>query len=263
MVLGWLWVSFAYERPELVVLLLTIVTGVAAWEYARLLRKMGLAVHPSGFVGMSSLLVAATGFLDAAQARGLLGIAVLGILSRAVLRPRGSTAEGVRTAAGEALGLLYIPFLLQFFYELFHGEKGFVRVVGLLVLVWAYDTGAFLVGSRWGRHKLTPQLSPGKSWEGVLGGLLWAFLAALAVVGVGEIAPGLSGIALLGHALGLSLGMSAAAQLGDLFESLLKRAAGVKDAGALFPGHGGMLDRIDALLFALPAFTMYTKYLLP
>jgi len=263
LVLGWLWVSFYYERPELVVLLLTGVTGVAAWEYAQLLRKIGFAVPSPLFVGVSIFLVASAGFLDASQAPGLLGVAALIILSHAVMRRWGSAAEGVRTAAGEALGLLYIPFLLQFFYELFREERGFVLVVGLLVLVWAYDTGAFLVGSRWGRRRLAPRLSPGKTWEGVLGGLLLAFLAALGVLGIGEIAPGLSGIVRMGHALGLSLVVSVAAQLGDLFESLLKRAAGVKDAGGLFPGHGGMLDRIDALLFALPVYTLYVRYLLP
>jgi len=262
-VLGWLWVSFYYERPELVVLLLAIVAGAAAWEYAQLLRRMGLAVHPPAFVGVSVLLVVLTGFLGASQALGILGIAVLAILAHAVVRSRGTAAEGFRAASGEVLGLLYIPFLLQFFYELFREERGFALLVGLLVLVWAYDTGAFLVGSRWGRHKLAPRLSPGKTWEGVLGGLFLAFLAALGVVGLGGMVPEPSRGAVLGHALGLSLVMSAAAQLGDLFESLLKRAAGVKDSGGLLPGHGGMLDRIDALLFALPVYTLYARYLLP
>ena len=260
-VLGWLWVSSYYERPELVVLLLGGVAGIAAWEYAQLLLKMGLAVHPPGFVGVSVLLVMATGFV-ADRALEFLGLTILVLLSRAVIRPGGDLAESLRAAAGEVLGLVYIPFLLQFFYPLFGDERGFARAVGLLALVWAYDTGAYLVGSRWGRHKLAPRLSPGKTWEGVLGGLLLAFLAALGVVGVGKMVPELSGIAMMGHALGLSLAVSTAAQLGDLFESLLKRAAGVKDAGELFPGHGGMLDRIDALLFALPVFYVYLRFLL-
>jgi phosphatidate cytidylyltransferase len=213
LVLGWLWVSFRYERPELVVLLLAIVAGVASWEYARLLCRMGLVVSPP-----------------------LLTV-------------------------GEVLGLVYIPFLLRFFYDLLREERGFGRVVGLLVLVWAYDTGAFLAGSRWGRRKLAPRLSPGKTWEGVLGGLVAASLAALGLLS--WIAPELSVLMRVGHALGLSVLVSAAAQLGDLFESLLKRAAGAKDSGGLFPGHGGMLDRIDALLFALPVYALYTRYLFP
>ena len=263
LVLGWLWIAFHYERSELVVLLLGGVTGIAAWEYAGLLRKMGLTVHSPLLVGLSVLLVAARGLVGADRAFEVLALTILALLSRAVVRPSGGAlAESFRVAAGEVLGLAYIPYLLQFFYPLFEDERGFARAVGLLVLVWAYDTGAFLAGSRWGRHKLAPELSPGKTWEGVLGGLLLTFLAALGMVRFGGIVQEPSGIALMGHALGLSLAVSAAAQLGDLFESLLKRTAGVKDSGGLFPGHGGMLDRIDALLFALPVYTLYVGSLL-
>jgi phosphatidate cytidylyltransferase len=116
-----------------------------------------------------------------------------------------------------------------------------------MVSVWANDTAAFLVGSAWGRHKLAPKLSPKKSWEGSIGGF-----AASAAVGWG-------GLVWLGAepllpVLGALLVSSLAAQVGDLVESMLKRAADVKDSGTMVPGHGGLLDRLDAIILAAPVF---------
>jgi phosphatidate cytidylyltransferase len=117
----------------------------------------------------------------------------------------------------------------------------------LLVLLGtaACDTGAYLVGSRLGRHKMIPHISPGKTWEGLAGGILGAIVAAVA----------LSGILKIGWLPAILLGLviCAAAVTGDLCESLLKRAAGVKDSGNVIPGHGGILDRVDSILFVLPA----------
>ena len=116
-----------------------------------------------------------------------------------------------------------------------------------LVSVWVNDSVAFLVGSRWGRHKLAPRLSPNKTWEGSIGGLLGSALL------------GWGGFDWLGveprwPLLGVLLVSAVAAQLGDLVESMLKRAAEVKDSGRLVPGHGGLLDRLDAIILAGPVF---------
>jgi phosphatidate cytidylyltransferase len=120
----------------------------------------------------------------------------------------------------------------------------------LLVLgVWAYDTGAYVVGKRYGRRRFLTHLSPSKTYAGLIGGIV----AATVVVGV--VLNGLGqqpvGALVLGPLLSL------AAQAGDLAESMLKRAAGVKDSGRLIPGHGGILDRIDSFLFAAPVVTLY------
>src|SRR5262249_39667736 len=124
------------------------------------------------------------------------------------------------------------------------------RLVMLLATVMFSDTLAFFCGHALGRHRLAPTISPGKTVEGAAGGLLGGMLGALLVV------PWLPGLP-AAHALALGLVAAALGIAGDLFESLLKRWAGVKDSGRLFPGHGGMLDRLDSLLFAAPVFYYY------
>jgi phosphatidate cytidylyltransferase len=110
--------------------------------------------------------------------------------------------------------------------------------------VWGFDTGAFFAGHFWGRHKLAPRISPGKTWEGVFGGLIFAVAAAVLFAGLPLGVPWY-----LAVLLGILVG--GAAVLGDLAESLIKRQTHVKDSGQFFPGHGGVLDRIDSLLFAI------------
>jgi phosphatidate cytidylyltransferase len=130
-------------------------------------------------------------------------------------------------------------------------ERGPLWTLYVLAIVWAADTGAYFTGSRWGRRKLAPRISPGKSWEGLLGGLAAAMLLAAIVL------PFL-GLAWrqLPQLLLLSLITVLVSVEGDLFESLLKRHAGAKDSSDLIPGHGGVLDRIDSLLAALPVFVL-------
>ncbi len=125
-----------------------------------------------------------------------------------------------------------------------------------LALVWAADTGAYFTGSRFGRRKLAPGISPGKTWEGVFGGLAMSMLLAVAVLPL----LGLTWQALPALAL-LTVVTAAMSVAGDLFESLMKRQSGVKDSGALFPGHGGLMDRLDSLLAALPVFAVGKAWL--
>jgi phosphatidate cytidylyltransferase len=115
--------------------------------------------------------------------------------------------------------------------------------------VWAYDTGAYFIGKRYGRAKFLSHISPSKTYAGLVGGLVASTLVTtLMCVLLGE-------PPLIGLALGPLLG--AAAQAGDLAESMLKRAAGAKDSGTLIPGHGGILDRVDSFLFAAPVVALY------
>jgi phosphatidate cytidylyltransferase len=120
-----------------------------------------------------------------------------------------------------------------------------------LALVWAADSGAYLVGRRFGRRKLCPQVSPGKTVEGLLGGLLGAAMVGL----IAGLAMGLGGLR-LAALVGLVTACAAVSVVGDLAESLFKRRAGVKDSSHLLPGHGGVLDRIDALIAAAPLFAL-------
>lgn len=130
-------------------------------------------------------------------------------------------------------------------------ESGAVWLLFVLLLVWCADIGAYFAGRSFGRRKLAPRVSPGKSWEGVLGGL--ACTAGLAVVYALWQGLGAGGLFVL---LLATLLVTLASVLGDLFESMLKRQRGIKDASNLLPGHGGVLDRIDSLTAALPLFAL-------
>jgi phosphatidate cytidylyltransferase len=134
--------------------------------------------------------------------------------------------------------------------------QGVPFVLSLLLLVWLADIGAYFSGKAFGKHKLAPAISPGKTWEGAIGGWLVVMIVAAAAVFLHAFEPTLYS-ALLAHwgavrtLLALTL-LVAFSVVGDLFESMMKRQAGVKDSSGLLPGHGGVLDRIDALLPVLP-----------
>jgi phosphatidate cytidylyltransferase len=133
-------------------------------------------------------------------------------------------------------------------------------VLAAMAIVWIADTAAYFSGRAFGRRKLAPQISPGKSWEGVYGGLAAAAVYAMLLVpATRDLAPGVApAVWVL-----LVVALAALSVLGDLFESLLKRQAGAKDSGSILPGHGGMLDRIDALLSAMPAAALVSQFLQP
>ncbi len=134
-----------------------------------------------------------------------------------------------------------------------HPERPFLLLLALLA-VWLSDSGAYFVGRFLGKRKITPGISPGKTLEGFIAGLALPALVIPAIGGAMASLPAASPV----YWAGFGLTVAAAAILGDLFESTLKRGAGAKDSGRLFPGHGGVLDRIDSLLFAFPAFYLYT-----
>ncbi|HVC37981.1 MAG TPA: phosphatidate cytidylyltransferase [Gammaproteobacteria bacterium] len=126
-------------------------------------------------------------------------------------------------------------------------QNGAVKLLFLLTLIWAADIGAYFAGRVFGKHKLVPEVSPGKTWEGVVGGTL--ALLVVSLVGVWLVLPAYGYLLIL-----ICLLTGWLSIVGDLSESLFKRQAGVKDSGMLFPGHGGVLDRVDSLTAALPAF---------
>jgi len=131
-------------------------------------------------------------------------------------------------------------------------------IAWLLALIWLADSGAYFVGRRFGKHKLLPSVSPGKSWEGLAGGLLIALLPVLAYGLYLQLS-----LVLLGKSLLIAAVVVLVSILGDLTESLFKREAGVKDSGKLLPGHGGILDRIDSLTAAAPIFIFLLLYFAP
>jgi phosphatidate cytidylyltransferase len=174
---------------------------------------------------------------------------------------RGPSGQPLASVAVTLLGPLYLgvtlgfAVLLRAFPGISDGEPGWSgALVGIfpLTVTWVGDTFAYFVGHRWGRKKLIPSVSPGKTVAGGIGGLVGSIVTAVAFSELLLNPYSGTGLSLAAAgALGLVIG--AVGQVGDLAESLLKRGAGVKDSGALFPGHGGVLDRFDSVLFALPA----------
>ena len=154
-------------------------------------------------------------------------------------------------------GLCYIPLMLQFVIRMERFE-----IILVLAAVMASDTGAYYCGSKFGRRPVWPSVSPKKTVEGAIGGTLLS-MAVCAVLGAFQGPAGPIGLPVWGFAL-LGLGLSLAAQFGDFFESALKRKLGVKDSGKTLPGHGGILDRIDGLLLAVPVYiavrTVYSLF---
>jgi phosphatidate cytidylyltransferase len=140
-------------------------------------------------------------------------------------------------------GILYIGWMLSHWVELRSLEAGKELVFWAMFTTFASDTSAFFTGRAWGKHALAPAISPGKTWEGAVGGLLASIIASLILGIIFPLPFSYWQIALLGCIISIF------AQLGDLAESMLKRNTGVKDTGKLIPGHGGILDRIDSLIF--------------
>ena len=154
-----------------------------------------------------------------------------------------------RTLSAFLWGYIYITCLLGFFFLLRALPGGFYAVLTVFLAVWASDTGAYLFGMTFGRHKLIPAVSPKKSVEGAVGGIITASLILTLV------APQLGMVRMSALILGITL--SVVGQFGDLAESALKRWGNTKDSGSFLPGHGGVLDRIDSLLFAVPVAYLF------
>jgi len=182
---------------------------------------------------------------------------------------------GYSAAAASVFAFTYVALPLGMLVQLRQQWAGAFYLLYLLLIVWAGDTFAYFVGKAIGRHRMAPRISPKKTWEGAIASVVasvavgWLLFShaeqvSLTFLGAGLIkrADGLYGaeIPAMGTVILLTIVLNVAAQLGDLVESLIKRGAGVKDSGAILPGHGGMLDRIDALLFAAPVLWFYAAW---
>jgi len=162
----------------------------------------------------------------------------------------------LRDSAFSIFPLLYIGLTLATLPLLWVQAAGPSLLIFLFCVVWTGDIAALYVGRNFGRHKLAPQISPNKSWEGSAGSVVGSLLIAAALVGLARWPESKAALHFPGSLirwLGLAVLLNVFAQVGDLVESAIKRGAGVKDSGSMLPGHGGILDRIDALLLAAPA----------
>lgn len=245
---------------------IALVVVLAAGELADLLRRAGLAVSPVIVISLSVVAIVEAAAAGAGYAWALPGwIVLVALASAAVALTGADTREGLLRGAGTALGALLagmLAYLLRIVVTAGEGsaggrltevlDPGRVWLLVVIVGVWAYDSAAYTVGRLYGRGRFFAHVSPNKTWSGTIGGTLGA-IGACATLG-----------AFIGRpfeAAGIGLLIAVAAPLGDLAESVLKRAAGVKDSGQLIPGHGGMLDRVDSFVVAAPASWVYLALL--
>ena len=238
--------------------LITLVTAgiavLAAWEYLGLAERGG-AKPPRIAVVVSIVALFAGNFEFPDQTAAVFGVLSLGLLVYCTFRSQ--VVQVMPDAAVSIFCMLYAGLTLLALPALREETNGPSLVTFLLCVVWAGDTAALYVGRLWGRHKLAPLLSPNKTWEGTVASVAGSLLAAgglLALAHQLEIwnSARLSFPEEVWYWLLLAVLVNVAGQVGDLAESALKRSAGVKDSGNLLPGHGGVLDRMDALLLAAP-----------
>lgn len=238
-----------------------IITVLAAREVFTLLRSAGHLTLPAMGTVLALTVVVDAAVPEVLEGSGLLLTAVGIVLIAVAAFTRTDPRDGLATWMATTFGALYVS-MLAFVLRLGHaappipggaplavlgGERGWVLL--LILAVWSYDTGAYLVGRRFGRERFFTHISPSKTYAGLIGGIVAATVAVgLLLFGLGQ---PVWNAAILGPIAAL------AAQAGDLAESMLKRAAGAKDSGTLIPGHGGMLDRVDSFLFAAPVVTLY------
>jgi phosphatidate cytidylyltransferase len=264
----------AYLGDLTLSLLLALVSGVAAWEFFRLASAGGYEPLPAVGIPLAAALPLAVRAYHVGRFTPpvlTLGAAVVLSLLALTIWLRGPQRRPIGAAAATVFGVLYTGGMLCFAYALrYHNytvdaPSGTVLLLYPLLITWTSDTGAFAVGRAVGRRKLIPSVSPGKTVEGALGALAlsalvsWLYaqlmLTRFAQLGLAPWSAVLFGVAI-----------SAVVQLGDLAESLIKREVGAKDSSHLIPGHGGVLDRIDGMIFALPtAYLLFTlpRFLLP
>jgi phosphatidate cytidylyltransferase len=222
-------------------LLIATMAGLASWEFYRI--ASGLKVQPITYFGIAWVLLiiisphcpypATLPFLITSA----IVISLIWLLFR---RPR---EQAFTNWAWTMAGILYIGWMLSYWVQLRNLEVGKELVFLAMFTTFASDTSAYFVGRAWGKHALAPSISAGKTWEGTAGGLFASIVAAPIIKLIFSLPFSYWQIALVG------LIISIFAQLGDLVESLLKRNTGVKDTGKLIPGHGGVLDRVDSLIF--------------
>jgi len=242
-----------------------LLVGVAAWEFFRMAAQKPSRPRTAPGIGLALafpvvLYLAPTNPLaiPALVALGVTGIAVAQFLD-------ADGDESLGSVSTTFYGAAYVGLLLAHFVLIREVSRvvpgmpywsGAVLVGVTVVLTWVNDSAAYVIGHRWGRRKLIPRVSPGKTVEGAVGALLVTVLAAVPILWLVDRWVPLFGLT---NALAIGALVGIAAPLGDLVESAFKRDAGVKDASDLVPGHGGVLDRFDSLMVVAPAFWYYLQ----
>lgn len=235
-------------------LLLTFVVGLGLLEFYRMLSAKGFPCWR--WLGVAFGVALPLAFYMGGMANQA-AVAAIIILSFIVgLFTRQGLATAVQSVAFTLLGVFYVGWLLSYVLWLRLLIDGPYYVFYIFGVVWLGDAAALVGGTLMGRHKLAPSISPRKTVEGAVGGVLGSLCGAV-----------LGGLWLLGHftitqCLAVGFILAVLGQLGDLSESLLKRSTGIKDSGRLIPGHGGILDKVDGILFGAPTLYYYVLYVI-
>jgi len=232
--------------------LVVLVSAVAQWEFTGMFERAG--VRTCRWLGLVGGTAVTASFALPISERVAFTVVLLAVLLSALWRPRGAPIAW-EPAAVTLFGICYVNWLLGYGFWLRDLPGGSHWVLLLVGVTWLGETAAYVVGSTLGRTKLAPVISPRKTVEGAAAQLMVSVLAAVVAQMwfFAEIG--------LWHAVIAGLLLGVVGQLGDLVESALKRSVGTKDTGALIPGHGGLLDRLDSLLFNTPALFYYTRFI--
>src|SRR5436190_9696214 len=227
----------------------------AGWGiFGGILLLLGTFLNLTGHLGTSGSPARVNDFETSFLILFVLGLCTRQFFSR-------SNTAGILAISTTLFGLMYVPWLLNFIQKInfFPGVEGRYYLFYFVLVTKFSDTGAYAVGSLIGKHKMIPRISPGKTWEGFGGAILFSTLASLIFTHIfRDKMAGMNPV----HAVILAAILSVCAVVGDLIESLFKREAGVKDSGKLFPGIGGILDLLDSLLFNAPIMYLYLRHVL-
>lgn len=254
-----------FGKLWILALFAALVAGLAALEFRNMAATAGAGFPLWWTLAAIALFFAAT-FLSPADTTSVLSLTTLVLFAWAAFRSPLERVLG-ETAAG-LLMLVYVAFPLTLIPLIWSAEDGTALLLFLFLCVWSGDIAALYIGKRFGRRKLAPSLSPNKTWEGAIASVVASVIFGMGLVLLGdwftEHNPNFMRLhtsAPWWQFLLLAIVLNVAAQLGDLMESALKRGVGIKDSGTILPGHGGVLDRIDALLLAAPVlwFAMTLK----
>ncbi len=273
-VLGALFCGIKVISDYGLLLILAMLAGVGLAEFYGLVEKEGMVCFKRWGILGGVLLIAGTfakfqGWLGRTDSPArvndfevvflilfVLGLCLLQFLSQ-------SNTKGILAISTTLFGLMYVPWLLNFLQKIYFfpsiDDHGKLYVLYFILVTKFSDTGAYVIGSLIGKHKMIPRVSPGKTWEGFGGAIVVSTGASLLFAHLaGSRLPGMN----WQHAIVLGVILSVAAVVGDLIESIFKREAGVKDSGNFFPGIGGILDLLDSLLFNAPLMYLYLRHVL-
>jgi len=261
--------------PTALYIFVNVVTARAVWEFYKICEAKGLRTYKVwGVIGTIALLSGSWFVFGMREFHStadfaplsydfdifILLVFAIGVFIRQF--PQKLNPQGIETMAVTLFGLMYVAWLANFITRVnFATANGRYWVMYLVAVTKFTDIGAYIVGSTLGRHKMTPRISPKKTWEGTVGGLLFAVVTSVLCFHYMPDKLEADGMK-MSHAIVLGLLLGFAAVIGDLAESLVKREAGVKDSSTILPGHGGCLDMIDSLLFTAPLLYVYMRLVL-